>query len=297
MADIYAPIRAGSDIAFLGGLINYARSRTEPLLPRVRRQLHQRRDDHRRRSYPGHRGPRRRLLRADGRTPATRSTASSAQYDNQTWQYAAHPGRRPGPRRRHRPVRRAGRPIRAAGRQQDPASRRARPTMPLVQSLRQAAAASRPDAAAPPLRLPDPAAALRALHARDGRAGHRLPAGDVPPGRRDAGRPTPARTGPRSICYAVAWTQHTYGVADDRRGGHPPAAAGQHRPPGRRHHGAARPRHHPGQHRYPHALPLDPRLHARPDRAQDRTTRWGLPGPRRCRPATGPTRPSSWSAT
>ena len=32
MADIYAPVRAGSDIAFLGALINYVLDRYEPIL-------------------------------------------------------------------------------------------------------------------------------------------------------------------------------------------------------------------------------------------------------------------------
>ena len=57
----------------------------------------------------------------------------------------------------------------------------------------------------------------------------------------------PERTG--SMAYAVAWTQHTVGRPDDPRGGHPAAAVGQHRSPGRRDPGAARARHDPGQHR------------------------------------------------
>ncbi len=41
MADYYAPIRAGSDIAFLGGVINYLLS-NDKIQTRVRAQLHQR---------------------------------------------------------------------------------------------------------------------------------------------------------------------------------------------------------------------------------------------------------------
>ena len=54
MGDIYAPIRAGSDIAFLGGLINHVlkseRWNTDPFFREYVRQLHQRADDHRRRT-------------------------------------------------------------------------------------------------------------------------------------------------------------------------------------------------------------------------------------------------------
>ena len=50
VADIYAPVRAGSDIAFLGGLINYVinseRWNTDPFFQNICRELHQRRDAH-----------------------------------------------------------------------------------------------------------------------------------------------------------------------------------------------------------------------------------------------------------
>ena len=52
VADIYAPIRAGSDIAFLGGVINHVinseRWNTRSVLPVVGRELHERGDDHQR---------------------------------------------------------------------------------------------------------------------------------------------------------------------------------------------------------------------------------------------------------
>ena len=68
VADIYAPVRAGSDIAFLGGLINYVLEQRAleqgPVLQDLRRELHQRRDDHQR-GFQGHRGSRRRLLGTD----------------------------------------------------------------------------------------------------------------------------------------------------------------------------------------------------------------------------------------
>ena len=72
--------------------------------------------------------------------------------------------------------------------------------------------ADRPDAPAPALRLPDPQAALRALHAGDGRAGLRRAPRPVPEGRRDDRRRTPGASGRPSFAYAVAWTQHTTGT-------------------------------------------------------------------------------------
>ena len=41
MADLYVPIRAGADIAFVGGLINYV-LQNEQVLPRLRARLHER---------------------------------------------------------------------------------------------------------------------------------------------------------------------------------------------------------------------------------------------------------------
>ncbi len=53
-ADVFAPIRPGTDIAFLGGLINYVLTHEKWFREYVA-GLHQRRD-HRRRGLPGHRG-------------------------------------------------------------------------------------------------------------------------------------------------------------------------------------------------------------------------------------------------
>src|SRR5436189_3481676 len=39
MANIYAPLRAGSDIVFLGALINYVLDRHEPILSKLPEQL------------------------------------------------------------------------------------------------------------------------------------------------------------------------------------------------------------------------------------------------------------------
>ena len=86
------------------------------------------------------------------------------------------------------------------------------------------------------------------------------------------------RTG--SMAYAVAWTQHTVGVQIIRAAGHPAAAARQHRSARRRHSGPARPREHSGQHRQSDAVPLDHRLHVAPVGAQTPRNAEGVPGHR-----------------
>ena len=73
VADYYAPIRAGTDIAFLGGVINYLLTqRQDPA--RVREGLH-------RRELPRARG-----LHVRGR-PLHRLRRGQAQYDKTTWMY------------------------------------------------------------------------------------------------------------------------------------------------------------------------------------------------------------------
>ena len=94
LADLYVPIRAGTDIAFLGGVINHV-LHDGVGLPRVRPRLHQRADD-RQRGLPGHRG------RSTGCSPA--STRSSGSYDPASWQYE---GAFVGARRRASATRRA----------------------------------------------------------------------------------------------------------------------------------------------------------------------------------------------
>ena len=254
MADIHAPIRAGSDIAFLGGLINYVLAvralEHRAVLPGVRRQLHQRRHDHRRR-VPGHRGPRRRLLGPHG----------------------VHAGRQGvAARRVRRPVRhcRGTVAVRGGARPAPAPSGRHRPGRPstaLVRSLLTPPAAARRDAAASALRLPDRAGGTSPLHAGDGRAGHRLPAGDLPQGGRDD--PGQLRPRPDHLVRLRRGVDPAHlRPADDRLLRAAAAPARQHRPAGRRHHGAARPRLDPGLHRHPDALPLDPRLHDPPVRAE-----------------------------
>ena len=238
MADLHVPIRAGTDIAFLGGLIRHVLE-TESLLPRVRPALHER-GDARQRALPGHRGPRRRVLRLrprdrhlrparPGCTRAARSPSAAGQREHATQAFEEHDRRRDADRRRPSATRRCS--TRAAS----------------SRSLQ------------PP---------LRALHAGDGRAHLRHLAGGLPRGRRRADRATPAASARPRSCYAVGWTQHTAGVQMIRAGGDPAAAAGNIGPPGRRHPGAARPRLDPGLDRHPDALRPAARLPAHAARAR-----------------------------
>ena len=74
------------------------------------------------------------------------------------------------------------------------------------------AAADRPDAAGPQLRLPDPAPPLRAYTPEMVERITGCPQRPVPQGRRDARARPPGREKTASICYAVGWTHHTTGV-------------------------------------------------------------------------------------
>ena len=133
-----------------------------------------------------------------------------------------------------------------------------------------APAAPRPDAAAPALRLPDPQAPLRPLHARDGRAGVRRAAGRCSCRSASCSSRTPGASAPTAFVYGVGWTQHTVGSQYIRAACDPAAAARQHRPARRRHHGDARARLDPGLERHPDPVRPAARLH--PDAARSRRT-------------------------
>ena len=65
-----------------------------------------------------------------------------------------------------------------------------------------------------------------------------------------------------ALVYSVGWTQHSVGRAVHPHRGDHPVAAGQHGPARRRCHGAARARQHPGLHRHPDAVQPAARLPA-----------------------------------
>ena len=176
MCDIYAPIRAGTDIAFLGGLINYVikdeRWNTDPFFQEYVLNYTNAADDRRRR-LQGHRGAGRGLLRPDG-------VHSGIKPD---WPYDGFVGPVPD---RLLAVRRQGdewasrgaarrTPRRAGTRPQC----KPRPASRSTSSSAAAQAATRRDETLqhPRLRLPAREAPLQPLHPGDGGAGDRLPAG------------------------------------------------------------------------------------------------------------------------
>ena len=240
MADLHVPIRAGTDIAFLGGLIRHVLE-TESYFQRVRRQLHERR---------------RRWSTRSSRTPRTSAGSSPA----------STPSRAPTTRRPGRT--RAARSL-AAGRASTPRRRSRRAPAPACcrhvqrdETLSTRAASSR-----------SCAATSRATRRRwsSGSAASRPSSS---PQVADALIANSGRERTTALCYAVGWTQHTAGVQMIRAGRDPAAPARQHRPPRRRHHRAARPRVDPGLDRHPDALRPAAGLPAHAAGARGGARRW-----------------------
>ena len=240
LAHQHVPIRVGSDIAFLGGIINYVLENELDFRDYVVNYTNaativsdkfEDADD-----LDG-------LF--SGFDPETRT------YDPTSWQYDVR-----GRRRRAAPL--AGRQLRRPRRA--PRHRR-RAAARVARLAGERAPAARRDAAAPALRLPGAQAPLRALHPRGRRAGLRRLPGRLPRG-------VPGVDGElRSRAHHRAGLQRRLDPAQRRRAVHPrrrdpPAAARQHGPPRRRHHGAARPREHPGLDRHPDAVQHPPGLPA-----------------------------------
>ena len=111
----------------------------------------------------------------------------------------------------------------------------------------------RPHLAASAVRVPDPEAAFRALHAGDGGAVLRRAQGIVPEGGGDIRlRLRPGQDGGDLLRRGL--DAALQGGADHPHGGDPANAAGQHWTAGRRDSGAARARVDPGFDRYSHAV-------------------------------------------
>ena len=210
MADMWVPLRAGSDIVFLGALVNYVLD-ARPRLPRLRRRLHQR-----------------------VRRSSTRTFAGTEDLDGlfSGWDAEDEAALRHDVAGQLRARRTSGRPKRD----------------PTLQHPRS--------------RLPDPEAALRALHAGDGRrACAAFPRDSFV---RDRRRVLP-RVRPRT--HRRDLLRRRPDAAFGRRADHPhrrdpAAAARQHRPARRRHPRAARPRVDSGIDRHPDALRPPARLSA-----------------------------------
>ena len=179
VADLHVPIRVGSDIVFLGAIVNYI--------------LQNGRDF---RDYVVHYTNAAAILSDDYRDTEDLEGLFSG-WDAEKGAYSELLGLQGHGAPLHR------RRARAGG--------RAVPRSPRRRSAGRQPAARRPHTRASPLRLPDPQAPLQPLHARDGRAHLRNPRGAVPRGGRDAVRQLGARAHV-GLCYAVGWTQHTVAV-------------------------------------------------------------------------------------
>ena len=198
------------------------------------------------------------------------STPSTGYYDTDSLAVRGRGGA--GRRRRARPG------VRATG---APATHGAAGRPRRVARLRRRRAAhgeprARRDAAAPALRLPGAQAALRPLHARDGRGGLRRARRTC--SRRSASALTEnsGRERTTAFVYAVGWTQHTVGVQYIRTAAILQLLLGNIGRPGGgimalRGHAS-----HPGLHRHPDAVRPAARLH--PDAARARAR-----GPRQLR--------------
>ena len=170
VADLYVPIRAGTDIAFLGGMVNYILDNEldfrEYVLAYTNAATIVSEEFRDTEDLDG-------LF--SGFDPETGT------YDQTSWQYEGQEDAA-ATSARHRARERET----AAGLEHEShgAAGAAAQTAP------------RRDAAAPALRLPDPQAALRPLHPGDGGAGLRHPAGAVPGGGAGLDARTPAGSAP-----------------------------------------------------------------------------------------------------
>jgi formate dehydrogenase major subunit len=179
LCDIYAPIRAGTDIAFLGGLINYV-LQNERYFKDYVVQLHQR-------GHPRDRGVRGR----ERHRPLSGWDEEKHQYDPRSWRYEGHPidyaavGGSQG-----RIVGESGGRARCPG-----------PGAP-----------DRRDAAAPSLRVPDPQAQHFAEYTPEM---VEKVCGTPREAFLEVAKAICENSGREkttALCYAVGWTQHSKGV-------------------------------------------------------------------------------------
>ena len=131
-------------------------------------------------------------------------------------------------------------------------------------------ARARRDAAAPALRVPDPQAALRPLHAGDGRADLRRAAGARSCGSASCSTDNSGRDRTSAFVYSVGWTQHTVGRAVHPHRVDPADAARQHRPARAAASWRCAGTLDPGLHRHPDAVQPAARLHPDAARARQR---------------------------
>ena len=274
VADLHVPLRAGSDIAFLGGIVSYVLSTSKYFRDYVL-------------AYTN--APM--ILTED--FPDTEDLdgvfsgldRGERHYDFHTWQYEgvevqAASGERDQEYEDARVRQRVG-GVRAGRPAARRTARAARPCQPAARSgtrrCSTRGASSR---------------SLKRHFARytpgDGGADLRRPGRSVPARSANGSRRTPAASGPPRSSTRRLDPAHGRGAVHPHRGD-PAGAARQHRPAGRRHPGAARPRLHPGVHRHPDPVQPAARLHPDAARALERGPGRVRRRPSRRRRATGRT--------
>ena len=191
IANRYVRCRAGSDIAFLGGIINYILEHGREFREYVD-SVHERARDHRR-GLPRHRGSRRLLLRLGRR---------GGGYDTTSWQYDGHGGALRPAASASSARRRASRPGTAgrARRSSDGEPPRGGPDARSTRAASSSCSSATSRRYTPELVERDLRRAARASSSRSAEA---LCA--------NSGR---ERTS--AIVYSVGWTQHTVGVQNIR---------------------------------------------------------------------------------
>ena len=180
MADIWVPLRAGTDMLFLGGLIHYVLENDKDF-----------------REYVVHYTNAAVILRDDFRDTEDLGglfsgwDAEKKQYKTETWAYQGAPEKGTAERR---------------------SSRRRPRQRPRRRTKRRKHLQAGPHAAASALRVPGSEAAFFALHAGDGGRGIAACPKELflRSGRDVLLASGPEKTG--AICYAVGWTQHSNGV-------------------------------------------------------------------------------------
>ena len=268
IADLHVPIRAGSDIAFLGGIVHHILEHGREFREYVVRYTNAATIVER--GLRRHRGPRRAVLRL-GPGGARLRRAQLAVRGRRSGDAG---GRRRAGASERRAVARAHGAMSSHGDapEQDPTLQHPRC---VFQILRRHFARYTPEIVVEICGVPEDQflAVAEALCDNSGRE----------------------RTS--AICYAVGWTQHTVGVQIHPRRGDHPAAARQHRAPRRRHPRAARPRLDPGLDRHPDALQHPARLPADAQRPRRTPTLDDyLAVDTRRRPASGAAWTPTWSA-
>ncbi len=294
VADIYAPVRAGSDIAFLGGMINYVlkseRWNQEPFFKtfvanytNAATIINEDFKDTEELNgvFSG-------LLQAKGGINEWPFNGFVNQYDGASWQYA---GTKAGEQGRAASTAQSGEAMVSSGAdgtkkpptaKSAPAPEAAKapagpPFDSLVAALVKPPPAKRRDARASALRFSDRQTPLRALYAGDGGKDYRLPPRNISQSSRDpAGE---FRRGTdffirlcRGLDAAHLWS------SNNRRLRAAAATARQYRPARRGGHGAARPRFDPGFDGRADPVSFDPGLHGGADGAQEARYPAGLFG-------------------